>query len=65
MKVNEFTDDCFEVLRSHAALPAVSEMFPEPFHAPDRQLTIGRENQILVSRMSISKPHTSPLSRTR
>jgi hypothetical protein len=64
MKVNELADASFELLRARSALPSTSEMFPEPFHAARRQLAIGRENEILISWMSISKPHTSPFSRT-
>ena len=64
MKVNELADRTFKLLCSHSALPAASEMFLEPLDAASRQLAIRRENEILVSRMSISKPHTSPLSRT-
>jgi hypothetical protein len=64
MKMNEFADRSFKLLRSHPALPACSEMFAEPFHAARRQLAIRRENKVLISLMSVSKPHTSPLSRT-
>jgi len=65
MKVYEFTDRSFKLLCSHSTLPAVSKVSPEPFHAASRQFAIRRENQILISWMSISKPHTSPLSRAR
>jgi hypothetical protein len=64
MKVNEFANSSFKILCAHPALPAASKMFSEPFYAASAQLTIRRENKILISRMSISKPHTSPLSRT-
>ena len=64
MKVNELTDSSFKLLGAHPALPATGQMFPKPLYAARRQLTIRRENQILISWMSISKPHTSPLSRT-
>src|SRR5215471_3433800 len=65
VKVNEFADGSFKLLRAHPALPAGGQVFPEPLRAARRPLTIRRENGILVSRMSLSKPHTSPLSRTR
>jgi hypothetical protein len=40
MKVNEFTDGSFKLLCTHPALPAVSKMFPQPFHAASRQLIV-------------------------
>ena len=63
MKMNELADSALKLLCAQAALPATGQMSPDPFHAASRQLAIRRENQILISRMGIPKPHTSPLSR--
>jgi hypothetical protein len=63
VKMDELTDGSFKLLCVHPALPATGQMLPEPLYPASRQLTVRRENEILISRMSISKPHTSPLSR--
>ncbi len=65
MQMDKLPDSRFKLLCPNAALPAFSQVFPEPLHAMSRQFAVGGQNELLIRRMNITKPHTSPFRGAR